>query len=107
VTSTHPIHQLDDVVHQRIRLGILSMLRSVPAVDFTVLKDTLDLSDGNLASHLAALQRADYVVINKHDEGARTRTSATITAAGRTALDTEIRALEEIVALSRPKKRQH
>jgi DNA-binding HxlR family transcriptional regulator len=101
VTTSHPIHDLDDTVHQRMRLGILSVLRSVPFVEFTALKRTLALSDGNLASHLAALQRAELVTVDKSDGPQRVRPSVAFTASGREALDRELRTLEAIIASAR------
>ena len=101
ITEPHPVQALDDTVHQRMRLGILSVLRSVPFVEFTVLKKTLALSDGNLASHLAALQRAGLVVVEKSDGPKRVRTTAAITNAGRQALEHELNTLEAILAAAR------
>jgi DNA-binding HxlR family transcriptional regulator len=101
VTEPHPVQALDDTVHQRMRLGILSVLRSVPFVEFTTLKKTLALSDGNLASHLSALQRAGLVVVEKSDGPKRARTTAAITSEGRAALEHELNTLEAILAAAR------
>ena len=101
MSTSHPVHELDDTVHQRMRLGILSVLRSVPFVEFTALKRTLALSDGNLASHLAALQRAELVTIDKSDGPNRVRTTVAITPKGRQALDRELKTLEAIIASAR------
>ena len=106
VTDPHPVQALDDTVHQRMRLGILAVLRSVPHVEFTTLKKTLGLSDGNLASHLAALQRAGFVVVEKSDDAQRVRTRVAITPSGRAALDHELNTLEAILAAARGDQRR-
>lgn len=101
VTQQHPVNALDDTVHQRMRLGILSVLRSVPYVEFTTLKKTLSLSDGNLASHLAGLQRAGLVLVEKSSGAKRPRTTVAITVQGREALEHELNTLEAILAAAR------
>ena len=58
---THPSRQLDDLVHQRVRLGILAVLSEVRRADFVYLRDALDLTDGNLSRHLHVLEEAGYV----------------------------------------------
>jgi DNA-binding MarR family transcriptional regulator len=96
---THPTHRLDDDVHQRIRLGVLALLSGVTRADFTQLKATLGTSDGNLGQHLRVLEEADLVTLTKDTAGSRGRTWVSITRRGRTALNREIDALKEIVAI--------
>jgi DNA-binding MarR family transcriptional regulator len=95
---THPSCRLDDAVHQRTRLGILTVLCEGGTADFTYLRDTLGLTDGNLSRNLSKLQDAGYVRIDKVIEGRRSRTWLSVTRAGRAALRAEIAALQEIIA---------
>jgi DNA-binding PadR family transcriptional regulator len=96
---THPSEQIDDDVHQRVRLGVLALLSNVSRADFAHLKSTLRTTDGNLGRHLRVLEDAGFVDITKVVEGRRPRTWVKITRQGRTALHHEIEALKEIVAM--------
>ncbi len=95
---TSPIAGLDNTVHQRVRLGILTVLSEAERADFAYLRQTLELTDGNLSSNLATLEQAGYVEIEKTFEGRRPRTWVRATSAGRDALANEIAVLEGIVA---------
>jgi len=95
---THPTSRLDDVVHQRARLGVLALLVPAGEVDFQFLRDSLGLTDGNLSRHLQVLEDAGYLVIKKGFEGKRPRTWVAISAEGREAFDAEMKALRELVA---------
>jgi DNA-binding MarR family transcriptional regulator len=95
---THPALQLDDVVHQRVRLGILAVLAEAKRADFGYLRDALDLSDGNLSRHIQVLQEADLVSVEKGYEGRRPRTWVSATRRGRSALDAELRSLRELIS---------
>jgi DNA-binding MarR family transcriptional regulator len=95
---SHPSRRLDDAVHQRTRLGILAVLCEGGRADFTYLRDTLGLTDGNLSRNLSKLQEAGYVRIDKVIEGRRSRTWLSATRAGRAALRAEVAALQEIIA---------
>ena len=93
-----PVAGLDNTVHQRVRLGILTVLSEAKRADFVYLRRILELTDGNLSSNLATLEQAGYVEIEKTFEGRRPRTWVRATSAGRQALADEIAALEAIVA---------
>jgi len=95
---SHPTNGLDEVVHQRARLGILAMLSEADKVDFGLIQQTLDLTAGNLSRHLATLESAGLVHIEKGYEGKRPRTWVRITPAGRKALKKEVAALRALVA---------
>lgn len=95
---SHPSRRLDDAVHQRTRLGILAVLCEGGRVDFAYLRETLELTDGNLSRNLRRLDEAGYVLVEKVIEGRRPRTWLSATRAGRQALDTEVTALREIIA---------
>ncbi len=96
--DAHPSQRLDDVVHQRVRLGILAVLAEADVADFGFLKDTLDLTDGNLSRHLQVLEDAGFVRITKAFEGKRPRTWVEATKPGRAAFGAEVAALRELIA---------
>jgi DNA-binding MarR family transcriptional regulator len=98
VGVTHPAQKLDDTVHQRVRLGILAVLSEARRADFAYLRDALELTDGNLSRHIAVLEQAGLVEVEKGFEGKRTRTWVQATAAGRSALRDELAALRELIA---------
>jgi predicted ArsR family transcriptional regulator len=96
--SSHPIHRLDDDVHQRVRLGILAVLTSVARADFAHLKTTLQVTDGNLGRHLQVLEGSGLITIEKTTENGRPRTWLQVTRKGRTALRHELQALSDLIA---------
>jgi DNA-binding transcriptional ArsR family regulator len=95
---SEPSEVLDDVVHQRSRLGILTIAREAKRVDFGFLQDALGLTAGNLSRHLQVLDEAGMISIEKGYEGRRPKTWIAITSQGVDALQLEIVALKEIVA---------
>lgn len=99
---THPIQGLDDVVHQRTRLGILAVLAEGARAQFGFLQESLGLTDGNLSRHLQTLEAAGYVRIEKGYEGRRPRTWIRITKDGRRALTEEIDLLKQLVQRLEP-----
>jgi DNA-binding MarR family transcriptional regulator len=94
----HPTQGLDDVVHQRARLGVLAILRETDRAEFGYLRDALGLSDGNLSRHLRTLEEAGYVEIHKGYEGRRPRTWISLTRAGVRGLEKELTVLRALVA---------
>jgi DNA-binding MarR family transcriptional regulator len=96
--TTHPAQRLDDTVHQRVRLGILAVLSEARRADFGYLREALELTDGNLSRHLAVLEQAGLVKVEKGFEGKRPRTWVQATRAGRQALAAELSALRELIA---------
>jgi len=95
--SEHPSAQLDEVVHQRARLGILVVLAEAGTAEFTYLAARLGLTNGNLNRHLAVLEAAGLVEVDKRFEGRRPKTWLTMTPAGRSALRREVATLKAIV----------
>ena len=93
----HPVNGLDDVVHQRVRLGILTITHEAREVEFGYLRDTLELTAGNLSQHLSTLERAGLITMDKGYEGKRPRTWIRLTRAGQTALRDEIRQLKQLI----------
>jgi DNA-binding MarR family transcriptional regulator len=96
--TDHPIHDLDDDVHQRVRLGILAALIGLVRADFAHLKRELSLTDGNLGRHLEVLGEAGFVKLSRDTTDSRPRTWVSITASGKKALRKEVNALREIMS---------
>ena len=95
-------HQLDRLIHERLRLGIVSALAVNDALTFTDLREMLSTTDGNLSVHARKLEEAGYIQCTKSFEGRTPRTDYKLTAAGRKALD---RYLGHMEALIRAMKR--
>jgi DNA-binding MarR family transcriptional regulator len=102
---THPSRALDEVIHQRNRLGILAVLAEADYADFGYLKKILDLTDGNLSRHLQVLEEAGLVVIEKDYEGKRPRTRARSTRQGRKALSEHLKAMQDLINRVNKEKR--
>ena len=96
--TTHPANGLNDVVHQRVRLGILTIAHEARKVEFGYLRESLELTAGNLSQHLTVLEKAGLVTIDKGYAGKRARTWITLTKAGRAALREEIDQLRQLIA---------
>lgn len=96
--TSHPANGLDDVVHQRVRLGILTIAHEARKVEFGYLRSSLELTAGNLSQHLTVLENAGLISIEKGYAGKRARTWVSLTKAGRTALREEIDQLKRLIA---------
>jgi len=92
---------LDRVIHERVRLGIISALAVNDTLTFNELKTLLGTTDGNLSVHARKLEDADYVACVKSFEGRVPRTQYRITAAGRRALDRYLNHMEAIIRATR------
>jgi DNA-binding MarR family transcriptional regulator len=95
--AAHPTKGLSDTVHQRHRLGILTITAEAQRADFGYLQEALGLTPGNLSRHLTVLEDAELVQVEKGYEGRRPRTWVRITSDGRAALAAELSALTELV----------
>ncbi|MDV6278467.1 transcriptional regulator [Rhodococcus erythropolis] len=93
----HPLLGLDDVVHQKTRLAILTLLGDGIEVDFSFLRSTLGLTDGNLGRHLEILATAGYIAVRKSYNGRRVLSWVRITESGRLALAAEANALRALL----------
>jgi DNA-binding MarR family transcriptional regulator len=93
----HPTTELDETVHQRVRLGILAVLAEAAECSFGAVRDALELTDGNLSRHVQVLHQAGLIEQRKGYENSRPRTWLRITKDGRKALHTELAALERLV----------
>ena len=101
--NAEPFLQLDRVIHEKGRLAIMSMLAASPELSFTELRDALTMTDGNLTTHIRALQEAGYVAVAKSFQNRRPLTTCSLTTAGRRAFTEYINLLEKIVQQNRPK----
>jgi DNA-binding MarR family transcriptional regulator len=91
------ITSLNKNFESRIRLGVMSVLMVNDWVEFTSLKELLDLTDGNLASHIKALEKENYIEVKKQFIGNKPNTSYRVTLDGRRAFEDHLKALEEII----------
>lgn len=91
------IHALNKAFESRVRLGIMSVLAVNDTLDFNSLKEYLELTDGNLASHLKALEKEELIGINKTFIGRKPNTSYFITKAGKLAFEEHLTALESLI----------
>ena len=101
--NPEPFLQLDRVIHERGRLGIMSMLAASAELSFTELRDTLEMTDGNLTTHMRTLQEAGYVSIAKSYRNRRPLTTVSLTAAGRQAFADYVALLDRIVQQAKPR----
>jgi len=95
------ITKLNKVFDNRLRLGIMSILLVNDEADVNRLKGMLDATDGNLASHLKALEKVGYVQVHKQFIGRKPNTSYAVTDLGRKAFNEHLDALEKILSKSR------
>jgi len=93
----HLIHTLNKAFDHRVRLGVMAVLLANESVSFNDLKEVLDLTDGNLASHVAALEKAEYVLVTKQFVGKKPNTTYSATAAGKEAFQQHLAALEKLL----------
>jgi DNA-binding MarR family transcriptional regulator len=95
--TNHPASGLDDVVHQRVRLGILTIAHEAQRVEFSYLRTNLELTAGNLSQHLGVLENAGLITLEKGYAGKRARTWISLTKAGHAALAEEITQLKLLI----------
>ncbi|GAA4301755.1 transcriptional regulator [Compostibacter hankyongensis] len=94
----NPIAQLNKLFESRIRLGIMSVLMVNEAVSFNDLKQLLDVTDGNLASHLVTLEENGFIKVWKGFVGRKTNTTYSVTRAGEKAFKQHLEALEQMIS---------
>jgi DNA-binding MarR family transcriptional regulator len=88
---------LDAVIHERVRLSIVSALAVAPELSFNELKATLGLTDGNLSAHSRTLEDAGYIVVKKTFQGRRPHTAMRLSAKGRKAFERYVATLRQII----------
>jgi DNA-binding MarR family transcriptional regulator len=101
--NPEPFLQLDRVIHEKGRLGIMSMLAASPELSFTELRDALEMSDGNLTTHIRTLQETGYVSVSKSYQNNRPLTTCALTPAGRKAFSGYVNLLEQIIQQTKGK----
>jgi DNA-binding HxlR family transcriptional regulator len=92
---------LDRIIHERLRLGIVSALSVNESLTFRELKKILDTTDGNLSVHARKLEEAGYIDCEKKFEGRLPRTEYKLTATGRTALEKYLTHMEALIRATR------
>ena len=93
--------ELDRLIHERLRLGIVSALAVNEALSFADLKKLLNTSDGNLSVHARKLEEAEYIACTKSFEGRLPRTEYRLTPAGRRALERYLEHMEALIRATR------
>jgi len=101
--NTEPFLQLDRVIHEKGRMAIMSLLAASPELSFTELRDALQMTDGNVTTHMRTLQEAGYISLAKSYQNNRPLTTCALTPAGRKAFAEYINLLEQIVRQSKGK----
>jgi DNA-binding HxlR family transcriptional regulator len=92
-----PFDKLDKAFENRVRLQIMSVLVVNDRYDFNSLKELLDITDGNLASHLKALEKDEYILVNKSFVGRKPNTNYEATKKGKQAFKDHLDALEQLI----------
>ena len=94
------IGELNKAFESRVRLGIMSILMVNDSVDFLTLKEMLQVTDGNIASHVTALEKLQYIEVKKQFIGKKPNTSYSVTNEGRKAFTEHLDALEKLIKIS-------
>lgn len=97
ITMSNPIENLNKTFDSRVRLGIMSTLMVNDQINFNDLKQLIGVTDGNLASHIKALEEIGYLKVNKGFVGKKTNTTYTITKLGEKSFQQHLAALEKII----------
>jgi DNA-binding transcriptional ArsR family regulator len=100
-TTPKDTQRLDRLIHDRVRLGILSALSAVESMSFADLKSALEVSDGNLSVHARKLEDAGYVVCEKTFVGRTPRTDFKLSAAGRRAFEKYLDHMDALISAAR------
>jgi DNA-binding MarR family transcriptional regulator len=99
--APHSAHEIDRLIHERLRLGIISALAANESLTFNELKHTVKTTDGNLSVHARKLEDAGYINCSKSFEGRTPRTVYSLTTAGRRALERYLDHMEALIGRMR------
>ena len=99
--TRHPAPSLERLIHERLRLGIISALAGNPSLTFNDLKQLLHTTDGNLSVHARKLEEAGYIICEKSFEGRLPKTEYKLSASGRRALENYIGHMEALIHQTR------
>jgi len=94
---SNPIENLNKTFDSRVRLGIMSTLMVNDAINFNDLKQLINVTDGNLASHIKSLEESAYIKVNKGFIGKKTNTTYAVTKLGEKAFQQHLSALEKMI----------
>jgi DNA-binding MarR family transcriptional regulator len=95
--SDFDYQQLDDIIHSRIRLAIMSLLITVEEADFVFIKEKVKATDGNLSVHIKKLEDAGYVTVKKEFIDRKPRTVYSLNKKGRNAFEAYLEQLEKLI----------
>ena len=101
--APHSAHEIDRMIHERLRLGIISALAVNESLTFNELKHTVKTTDGNLSVHARKLEDAGYINCSKSFEGRTPKTEYSLTTAGRRALERYLDHMEALIGRMRNK----
>ena len=99
--APHSAHEIDRMIHERLRLGIISALAANESLTFNELKHTVKTTDGNLSVHARKLEEAGYINCSKSFEGRTPKTEYSLTTAGRRALERYLDHMEALIGRMR------
>jgi DNA-binding HxlR family transcriptional regulator len=99
--APHSAHEIDRLIHERLRLGIISALAANASLTFNELKHTVKTTDGNLSVHARKLEDAGYLNCSKSFEGRTPKTEYSLTTAGRRALERYLDHMEALIGRMR------
>ena len=99
--APHSAHEIDRMIHERLRLGIISALAVTDSLTFRELKHTVKTTDGNLSVHARKLEDAGYLNCSKTFEGRTPRTEYSLTSTGRRALEHYLDHMEALIGKMR------
>ena len=99
--APHSAHEIDRMIHERLRLGIISALAANASLTFNELKHTVKTTDGNLSVHARKLEEAGYINCSKSFEGRTPKTEYSLTTVGRRALERYIDHMEALIGRMR------
>ena len=99
--APHSAHEIDRMIHERLRLGIISALAANKSLTFNELKHTVKTTDGNLSVHARKLEDAGYINCSKSFEGRTPKTEYSLTTAGRRALERYLDHMEALIGRMR------
>ncbi|KAA6453375.1 winged helix-turn-helix domain-containing protein [Bacillus swezeyi] len=91
------VNELNDLIHAKVRLGIMSLLMTYESCDFRLLKKSLGITDGNLGSHLKKLEEAEYIQVTKTFVAKKPKTIIQVTDIGAQAYKNYIKTIEAIL----------
>ena len=95
--SEFDYQQLDDIIHSRIRLAVMSLLIGLEEAEFNFLKEKVNATDGNLSVHLKKLEDAGYISVKKEFINRKPRTMYALTQSGRKAFEDYLEQLEKMI----------